>query len=300
MNAPFTMSEGEDAAFLAMSQEKEIPAEVTTEAAEETQSEQAAESTPEKTTDPTKKPSMVPHQALHEARLKEKEARDEIQRLREERAADMARVDERLKRIQEIQQPGKQAQDGPPDFDEDPLGHMKWVSEQFRQQSRVQTEEQQRARQFEEFKGSYLAKTQEFIKEEPTFTEAYNFLSQNRYQEYVLAGYTPDQATAALHQDETNIAWQAMQQGVNPAKRMMELAKHRGWAPKAKEAEKPAAADKIAATADALARGKSMSSAGGAATPGEMTAETLLSMSNDEFDAWCSKNPAKAKKIMGG
>jgi len=31
-----------------------------------------------------------------------------------------------------------------------------------------------------------------------------------------------------------------------------------------------------------------------------MTAEALLKMPVDEFEAWVTKNPAKAKRIMGG
>ena len=46
--------------------------------------------------------------------------------------------------------------------------------------------------------------------------------------------------------------------------------------------------------------GKTLSVGGGGAGGGEMTAAKLLAMSNDEFDAWTSRNPAKAKRLMGG
>ena len=32
----------------------------------------------------------------------------------------------------------------------------------------------------------------------------------------------------------------------------------------------------------------------------EFTGEMLLKMPMDEFEAWCAKNPAKAKRLMGG
>jgi hypothetical protein len=31
-----------------------------------------------------------------------------------------------------------------------------------------------------------------------------------------------------------------------------------------------------------------------------MTGEMLLKMPMDEFEAWCTKNPARAKRLMGG
>ena len=31
-----------------------------------------------------------------------------------------------------------------------------------------------------------------------------------------------------------------------------------------------------------------------------MTGEMLLKMPMDEFEAWCTKHPAKAKRLMGG
>ena len=46
-------------------------------------------------------------------------------------------------------------------------------------------------------------------------------------------------------------------------------------------------------------RSQTLSGTGGGAAPTEMTASRLLAMSNDEFDAWTTKNPAKAARLMG-
>jgi hypothetical protein len=59
-------------------------------------------------------------------------------------------------------------------------------------------------------------------------------------------------------------------------------------------------ADKL----DTIQRGqnanKSLSNTGGNAGDGDITGEMLLKMPMDEFEAWCTKHPAKAKRLMGG
>ena len=61
---------------------------------------------------------------------------------------------------------------------------------------------------------------------------------------------------------------------------------------------------KIAVELDTIQRGqnanKSLSNTGGNAGDGDITGEMLLKMPMDEFEAWCTKHPAKAKRLMGG
>jgi hypothetical protein len=58
--------------------------------------------------------------------------------------------------------------------------------------------------------------------------------------------------------------------------------------------------DRLDTIARGQAAGKSLASAGGSGGDSEMSAEALLRMPMDQFEAWCAKNPAKAKRIMGG
>ena len=93
------------------------------------------------------------------------------------------------------------------------------------------------------------------------------------------------------------IAQMALGNRKSAAEIIYNLAQQRGY-------KKPAAGGKGADKIDAINRGqqanKSLANAGGSSGDGEMTGEMLLKMPMDEFEAWCNKNPAKAKRLMGG
>lgn len=307
MSPTFTMSDADNAAFASMHEEIVTPP-IETEGDPEGSPEGAETETEVEQPEgapPVKKPSMVPHQALHEEREQRKAAQAELQKFREERAA----LNERMRIVQELNAPRQQAEQIP-DPEQDPIGAMKYLLDQQRQQSqqtqqqRQQSEQQsQQNQQFNQFMNSYKAQADAYAKDTPEFTKAYNFLSENRLEELMEAGYDAATANAMLRQDEANIVWQAQQQGKNPAAVLHKMAKLRGWKAEEPTADNEAGKEvtkRVENTARAVSTNKSLASAGGAAGATEMTVEALIKMSPKEFEAWGTKHPAKMKALMGG
>ena len=250
---------------------------------------------PEQTEQPEpKKDNLVPHQALHEQRERRKAA--------EKRARDLeienAKFRERFTIIKELQ--GKDEPKGPPKPEEDIFGAFEHLSKNFETvQKRLDDGEaaKKQEAQRNELVGHYKNDAAKFTTENPDFKDAYNHLLGSRARELMALGYEePAELEAALRNEEMSIAQMAFEKGKSPAQVIYDLAKERGY----KKADPKASTE---AKLDTIERGaalnKSLSSAGGSSGDSEMTAERLLTMPNEEFETWCSKNPAKAKRLMG-
>lgn len=299
--SPMGMSEADEAAFLAMQSEQPAPEPIETEEPEVEVAEQPeGEGQSEKAPQQGKRPTTVPHQALHEERERRKAVEAEAQKLREERAA----LNERFRIINEMQNRAQEApQEEMPDPEQDPLGAIRWQTRELnrlREEQAQFNQREQQGQQHNTFVRQYQAQAQAFAKETPEFNDAYQHLFTSRVQELMLTGYSQGDAQQLAIRDEEAIARSAMQQGKNPASVMMELAKHRGWQAPAKEDPQETAVKKVETAARGVSTNRSLSSAGGMTGSTEMTPETALKMSNDEFAAWCDKNPAKARKLLGG
>lgn len=237
---------------------------------------------------------VVPLAALHEERGKRKGLE---QRLREFELEN-ARFKERFKVVEEI---GKKQEAPPPDPSADPfaylqqvpneLGELKSKLTQFEQQEQQRTQQQRVV-------SAYSQAADQFRKDSPDFNDAYKHIIDSRIEEYKLIGH-PD-PVAAVQSDEFQIVLGALQQGRNPAEVIYSLAKARGFQAKAPAQPDKTAAEKLAQIEKGQASNKSLASAGGQSGAEEMTAEALLKMPMDEFEKWVEKNPAKAKRLMGG
>ncbi len=235
---------------------------------------------------------MVPHAALHEER-KLRQARDaEVQQLREERA----RYDERLKILQERWQPTEQQSNDPPDIDKDARGYVEWIG---RQTQAIQQQEAQRQQQtyvqqqVGELRGWASSQEAVFRQEAPDWDAAANFLKQNRIAEFRAMGTPDTEIQKSLDMDLLMIAQSSRQSGVNPAQRLYEIAKLRGY--------QPQQGNQAVEQAETIQRGQRMATAapGGGGGVGAVTADQLLAMSAEEFDAFSKKNPAQLRRIMG-
>ncbi|MCA6114251.1 hypothetical protein J6524_04815 [Bradyrhizobium sp. WSM 1738] len=155
------------------------------------------------------------------------------------------------------------------------------------------------------FVDNYTKACNEFEKTTPDFKVAYDFLLNSRAAELRAIGYeTPETLHQALIADEFAIAQMAFERGKSPAELIYSLANQRGYKKAAAanpsgDAEK-AAAEKLATIERGQAAHKSLSNTGGSSGDQEMTAEALIAMPAEEFEAWCEKNPAKARRIFGG
>jgi len=208
----------------------------------------------------------VPHAALHEARMKEKE-----QKARAEAAE--ARIAEFEKRMKEFE--AKQPQEEPDYFTktETELDQVKQVLGQF-------LGSQKEVAEHNAFMAKYNASAEAFKQDQPDFTDAYNFLTSSRKNEYLALGYTEEQASQALLADEKSIANRAYQIDKSPAEVLYSLAKQRGYTPK--QAEKS-----VQEIEKSLKASKSLGASGSSAVTDGFDLEEISSLSDKEFEkAW--------------
>lgn len=195
---------------------------------------------PKKKNDPANAPERpegyVPKQALDEARNTYREG---ARREREARERAEARFQQVLDRFYGDNEPQRGVADDIPDPEVDPLGYLKWDQQQKiadrqrqAQAGQQQTEQQRQQQEWQRFQSDYRARAQEFAATNPDFGDAYQHVMASRAKELQALGYDENTILATMQQEEANAAWTAMQQGVNPAERLMEVAKLRGWAAK--------------------------------------------------------------------
>jgi hypothetical protein len=248
---------------------------------------------PDQQADAPRAEKMVSLAALHEERSRRKDIDRQNRALQQEMAELRGKfsVIERLNALPEK----------PLTVEEQIIGAVKNTSETVAQlQKRLEQREaqEQTARQQHALVSAYRNDAAQFESQNPDFKAAYNHLLQSRAQELVALGYDNPQAIHdALLADEFAVAQSALMTQRSPAEIIYNLARQRGYA-------KGSGGKGAAARLDTIERGqhanKSLSSTGGVSGDGDISAEALLKMPMDEFEAWCSKNPSKAKRIMGG
>lgn len=261
------------------------------------------------------KGQFVRHAKFNQERERRKALEKELTEAREAKA----RLDERLRIFAEASQRAapkaeeqKPVDDDPePNPEEDIFAHNKWIARQIaKSNERSQREAQEfRARaEGERALNTYRADAQRFAQAEPAFNDAYQHLYRSRALELQHAGMTDQQQIMqAIARDEFEIAQQALRDGVSPAARIFEIAKARGFTPKAPEpapAPEPAketALEKATRTqAGQNGPGRSLSSVGGKPAGSMPTVEELANMSEDDFNRFAKNNPGAVTALMGG
>lgn len=241
----------------------------------------------------------VPLTALHEERTRRKELDKQLRDAQQK----LANFEGRFAVIDKLnggqQQQTEQAA-GDPSPEDDIFGAVNAI----KQKLEATEAEKKAATEHATFVNSYKADAQKFIATAPDYMEAYNHLLSSRAAELQAIGYEGEELGRALQADEIAIAQMATSKGKSPAEMLYNLAKLRGYTKKeaaaAAAAAAPSGAEKLEAIERGQAANKSLSNTGGNAGDQDMTAERLMSMPMDEFEAWCDKNPAKARRIMGG
>lgn len=262
----------------------------------------------------------VPHAALHKERERRKAVEAEYAKSRETQA----RLDERLAILNEAMKP-KPEPKGPANpleeadisAEEDPLGALAQLQRrnqfliQERSRSADESRHQSEARTvFENVQNTYKADAARMIAENPSFKDAYAFLMKGRDAEYQALGMTdPAQRAAAIAKDEAEIVIGALKGGRSPAETIYAIATARGFAPTAAAPAdgtmKPTASStqataKLQQIRNGQAAAATLSGTGG--TPSEgLTAESLASMSQADFDAMVDKlTPQQQRQLFGG
>jgi hypothetical protein len=260
------------------------------------------------------KGQYVRREALRQERERRKGLQKELAEAREARA----RLDERLRIFSEASQRAAPKPAEPqaepekvPNPEEDIFGYARHLQAKLDKLEGGLSQRDEQARQREAGEAvlsSYKQDAQRFAQAEPSFPEAYNHLYRSRAQELQYAGMTnPQEIMQAIARDEFEIAQQAIRDGVSPAQRIYEIAKARGFAPKAPEPTlepKPVAetaAEKATrAQAGQNGPGRSLSSVGGKPAGSMPTVEELANMSEEDFNRFAKTNPGAVTALMGG
>lgn len=241
----------------------------------------------------------VPHGAFHEERQRRKQAEEKARGLELENAKAIARLEALLQSNQPKDEPAPQ----PPKVEEDIFGAVDYQGRKIetveQRLERFEKAEQEAAQQ-RQIQAATAAAEQEFIRDNPDLLDAVNHLRAARSAELQVFGFTAEQAIQKIYQEERVLAAQALQRNQNPAALVYNWALQRGYSKKAPEAPREDPAKKLETLEAAQAANKTLSSAGGTAASGAITAMDLLKMSDGEFAAFRKSNPAKFRRIMAG
>lgn len=181
---------------------------------------------------------QVPLKALQAEREERARLQREFDEMRGQMSAFMQMFNQQPQQPQEQPAP-------PPDPEEDPIGAIKWMNDQLKAQQdwrQQQEQERQTFQQREQIKQMYARNAQQFAQETPDFNDAYRHLLSSRANELKLQGYDDSAIGQVLEQEELGLAISSLQNGINPAARIYELARARGYnrsAPKQPEPAKP-------------------------------------------------------------
>ncbi|KRR21905.1 hypothetical protein [Bradyrhizobium retamae] len=251
--------------------------------------------------------------------LEEKKARKELATKYQETEKALAELRGKFAIIDRLKLGGEdpaatQQPAGPPAVEEDIFGAVKHVTETLAQIQKREADaaaakeaDEKAATEQKTFVDNYTKACNEFEKTTPDFKPAYDFLLNSRAGELRAIGYdTPEALHQALIADEFAIAQMAFERGKSPAELIYSLANQRGYKKASAPAADPkgdaakAAADKLETIERGQAAHKSLSNTGGSSGDQDMTAEALIAMPAAEFETWCEKNPARARKLFGG
>ncbi len=238
---------------------------------------------------------MVSLAALHEERTR----RRDLDRQLRDRDRELAELRGKFSVIEQLNTPQPQQ---PPSVEEDIFGAVRATNEaveDLRQRMATRDAHDRAARREQDVIAAYRSDAAQFESSHPDFRDAYNHLLASRAQELAALGYDDPRAIHdALMADEFAVAQTALARRQSPAELIYSLARQRGYSGGAGQTGR--GGERLASIARGQAANKSLSAAGGAGGDADITAEALLKMPMAEFEAWCTKNPARARRLMGG
>jgi len=240
--------------------------------------------------EPPKPPGrLVPHAALHEERTRRQA------------------VERRLAELEKAQPPAARAPatgDEPPDETTDPIGALAWLKGKLQSHEQQAAEQRQEQQRLADLGTRVKARVDAYVAEHPEYPDQLTHLRQSRAQElrFMYPAWSVDQIGQQLLREEIQIGQMAIDGDMDPGEIISNLAKHRGWQPKAAEPAPtptpapaptppptPPPAPEAEQRFDRLQRGRraaiSPSNAGGSGPSPEMTLEQLAELDGAAFDA---------------
>jgi len=183
-----------------------------------------------------------------------------------------------------------------PDPNEDPLGYQSYQLENLHKTVSAQQqylEQQSKAYQQQQAEAAldnaYRSSAVEYMKEAPDFMDAYKFLENSRIQEYMALGYSPQESSRLLQEDERALAAKSFKERANPAQRIYAAAKARGF-------NSPNAESRLEKVSKGMQKGKSLPRAGGKNLEKSYDISRINEMSDSEFDDFFNQVKAESKR----
>ena len=239
----------------------------------------AAAEQPEK----SERDSMVPYSALHEERMMRKETQQELKEMRD-KLDSYSSLREELNQIRNANKSEKEQER----YEEDPIGYLREQQEKLQetvQQTTSQRErEQTQLREVQELQSTINAQVNSFVKDNPDYEQALQFMSERRIQDLTALGITDPQTQQQIINTEAwNIAQTSLQNNKNPAEVVYTMAKSWGYNAAGK-AGKTDLENKVDTIEKGQQESKTLSDAGGAAESTGLSLADIETMSDEEFD----------------
>ncbi len=227
------------------------------------------------------KGGQVPQGALHAERERRKTAEAEARKFREQLDA----IAQMRQQVASRQPEALPAQDDPAQVE-----HLRQRLAQLEQgQTRItQERDNQRLDQAEsqQLQAAIASSESEFRAAQPDYDDAVQYLISARHNELVKRhGLDPVSANLAIAEETQEVVRSAIRQGMSPAEMAYGIAQDRGYRPAQQQQAAPAqggAQRTMDAIAAAKAGSRSLGQASGT-TPQVVNAETIASMTDDEF-----------------
>lgn len=245
-----------------------------------------------------KQEKMVPYGAMHEERMRRQELQREIENYKQ-------RTEKMEQAFQQVLQRANAPQERVPTFEEDPLEALRYNQNEIAKvlQSQNQTLEEQRAAavrhaQLSQFQDMCNQSVADFEKTAPDYKQAYQWLVEQELKGFETLGYDQKTAIKLLRDNEMALAATAFKEGFNPAERIYNYAKLRGFqlpsAPKQIN-EVDQITKKLETIEKGIQASRSLGSAGGG-TSQPLTLAALANMDGDELDEILGKDWEKLMK----
>jgi hypothetical protein len=224
--------------------------------------------------------NKVPQGALHAERERRKTAETELKKAQEQLQA-LAALREQVK----ARQPDPVQ---PPETDDTGLKHLTERLNQVEQTAHkaTQTLDMQRIEEAENQQIAAVVAQSEaaYRTQKPDYDDAIRHVVNARAHELELYGLSPVEIRTALGNEVADIARSAIAQGRDPAELGYQIALSRGYRPGSGEAQPGQGQRTVDAVAAARSQSRSLGQAAGS-TPTQLTAEAILAMPSEEFEA---------------
>lgn len=252
---------------------------------------------------------FVPHGALHAEREERKKLASELQTIREQNAI----LNDRWNTLLQARMPEQQANDAPPNPEDDIFAFSKWQADQLKQLTEKVTSKEQAELQQKQFVeqeravwNEWSQSAQTFAAQTPDFNDAVKFLSDARAKQLEALSFAdkrfadPEARNGQINAELKQIVLSAKAQNISPAEAVYQISKSYGFA--GKQPTDTSAADKLAQIDAAQNASRSLTKTPGNSGVDPMSAEAILAMPPREFEAWYKKpeNVRRFNALIGG